>query len=426
MVQRGRGDKGSLLQSVCMPSLGRVTRIIMRLALASRAASLYSAAAIAFLLLGRGGSPASRPAGVLLSSAPLSSAFSTCHRSSSHGALVALIYSPLVDELVSCRGHSETGHWIQPRRDSSGRRLFTESDGGSGEEARGGTNRLASHSGSLPRVFFGLTAAEAGTRQAWRTEAGWQKAAHQWQTRAAPYGVSVHRRESGGGGDCLYHSIASCLEELRHKYSVFGSLTMKDIRTAAADGFVGYPLSTTAEKKPWPTWDAKAFMERLSVLSVLEDEQWFDLWSPTTILSSDQYRNTGHIIMDTSTPQGKAEAVHYELSRPGAVHWGTGFDVGAIEDGLNVGIIILSDDTGRMYPRAARTDVKRPYYILLYYYSDTHFQQAGIGRRNELSGEIEIASAFRADEVPDFLLDVHSQDSRHPLYPVLESSEEGL
>lgn len=34
-------------------------------------------------------------------------------------------------------------------------------------------------------------------------------------------------------------------------------------------------------------------MERLSVLSVLEDEQWFDLWSPTTILSSDQYRNTG-------------------------------------------------------------------------------------------------------------------------------------
>lgn len=60
--------------------------------------------------------------------------------------------------------------------------------------------------------------------------------------------------------------------------------------------------------------------------------------------------------------------MHYELSRPGAVHWGSGFDVGAIEDGLNVGIVILSDDTGKMYPRAARTDVKRPYYILLYYY----------------------------------------------------------
>ncbi|CBZ53984.1 conserved hypothetical protein [Neospora caninum Liverpool] len=220
-------------------------------------------------------------------------------------------------------------------------------------------------------------------------DSGWERASSAWQRRAAPFRVTVYKKVShqscrrllegpvtlagteiqiGGGGDCMYHSIAACLKELEKFYPTFKALDMQAIRNAAADGFVGFRVSETSGRIPGADWDAEAFMGRLEVLAALEDEEWLESWSPSAVLSGDQYRNSAYMIMDTSTPEGKAAAVHFELSRPGSIHWGSGFDLEAIEDALNVGIVVLSHENGGVYPRAARTDVKRPYYILLYYY----------------------------------------------------------
>ncbi|ESS36320.1 putative transmembrane protein [Toxoplasma gondii VEG] len=255
-------------------------------------------------------------------------------------------------------------------------------------------------------------------------EEGWERASSAWQHRAAPFRVSVYKKEIGGDGDCMYHSIAACLKELEKFYPAFEALDMQAIRNVAADGFVGFRPSETSENRPGPDWDADAFMRRLEVLAALEDEEWLDPWSPSAVLSGDQYRNSDYIIMDTSTPEGKAAAVHFELSRPGSVHWGSGFDIDVVEDALNIGVVVLSHETGGVYARASRTDVKRPYYILIYYYSGQHFQQAGIRHHDKGSGSMEIRSAFSADEVPDFVLRLHREDCRQPLFPEADEGKQ--
>ncbi|PFH35544.1 hypothetical protein BESB_051950 [Besnoitia besnoiti] len=276
----------------------------------------------------------------------------------------------------------------------------------------GGSPRTGTSSETLRIASFPFDNVELHT---W--DGTWKKASPKWQHRAAPFGVAVHRKETGGGGDCMYHSIAACLEELAEIHPEFEALDMQAIRNAAADGFVGYRASKLRHEPPGPQWDANAFMERLAVLAALEDEEWSDSWSPSEVLTGDQYRNSAHMIMDTSTPEGKAAAVHFELSRPGSVHWGAGFDVEAIEDALNIGIIVLSHENGGIYPRASRTDVKRPYYVLIYYYSGEHFQQAGVRRLDEGDKGSRIRSAFGADEIPEFIRHVHSEDCRQPLIP---------
>ncbi|CEM17505.1 unnamed protein product [Vitrella brassicaformis CCMP3155] len=219
-----------------------------------------------------------------------------------------------------------------------------------------------------------------------------------WRQRNADNDQTICRKETGGGGDCLFYSIAEGLASGGLVDTDGSPYTVPRLRRVVARAFVG--------RTEGDEYDEKLFRERMDAFVALEasGEQWPDEWSPLAIMEQDAYVDTKGVIWDTSTMAQKADAVEHELSQCGNSHWGTAVDLELLEDALDVGFIILSQQTGR---------------------DDIHFQLAALAVPAEgessarsvdtsPSPKMRLKSLFSAAEVPRCLRTIWQEDSRQP------------
>lgn len=242
-----------------------------------------------------------------------------------------------------------------------------------------------------------------------RTSGGWRLGSERWQHRARVFGLQVFYRDAGGGGNCMFLSIAAALLEIPKNIPALKGLDAQTLRERAAAGIVGSRalLSGTASKA-----EEDAFLTRLSVLSAMEDGgSWEDGFSPTNIYTKDVYTTSSGTVMNTKTAQEKARALYHELSHPGAPHWGMAMDLEVLEEQLPIGFIVFKDD-GSLYPLGTRRDQTKDAYILMYF-RPGHFQQAAVG-----VSAATARSALLPDEIPDFVQAVHWVDARAPVFPI--------
>ncbi|CDI77265.1 hypothetical protein, conserved [Eimeria acervulina] len=226
-----------------------------------------------------------------------------------------------------------------------------------------------------------------------------------WTKRLQQQQMQMKRIDAGGGGDCLFLSVALALRE---EGSNVDAQRLRDIAALKVAGL--------AEK--FEKGDEEEFMERLRLLSVLEETgDWGDHWSPSAVLnSSDIYISNAGAYFDVRTPQGKAKAVYHELKQPGNNHWGTAADICALEEALDVGIIVLNDSNGAIYPTGCNVK-PRSKYIFLYFVNGSHFQLAGVEGRGGLK------CLFRPEEIPAPLLQFFKTDTRnHLIFPSAKRS----
>ncbi|CDJ61609.1 hypothetical protein, conserved [Eimeria maxima] len=167
--------------------------------------------------------------------------------------------------------------------------------------------RLSGASGLLPRRLtgslfgcmyrrgpFGAAAAAAATKH--RKHA--LPLGSLWTRRLQKQNLQMKRIDAGGGGDCLFLSVALALQGERR------AITSQGLRDLAAMKVAGLD-STGPHAK--------------------ETGDWGELWSPSAVLNSKQlYVNRDGVCFDVRTPLGKAKAVFHEMRQPGNNHWGTG------------------------------------------------------------------------------------------------------
>ncbi|CEM38169.1 unnamed protein product [Vitrella brassicaformis CCMP3155] len=240
-----------------------------------------------------------------------------------------------------------------------------------------------------------------------------------WRQRNADNDQTICRKETGGGGDCLFYSIAEGLASGGLVDTDGSPYTVPKLRRIVARAFVG--------RREGGEYDEKLFRERMDAFVALEasGEQWPDEWSPSAIMEQDAYVDTKGVIWDTSTMAQKADAVEHELSQCGNSHWGTAVDLELLEDVLDVGFIILSQQTGRVYNYRLDSDTTREHYMLLFYQDDIHFQLAALAvPAEEESGtasvdtspspKMRLKSLFSAAEVPRYMKTIWQEDCRQP------------
>ena len=159
------------------------------------------------------------------------------------------------------------------------------------------------------------------------------------------YEFAVH--EAGGGGDCLFHSIAAGLEIANSipKIKENRKLTAKDLRKIVSDSIL--------------EWDEKKFKEYIEIarISKLYGE-WSDRWDPNYVTNK--------------------QILSKVFSIMGNIHWGTDFDISILSDKLEVGIIVFQANIrdARIYCIPSENK-KKKYYIFIYN-NGGHYQLAGI------------------------------------------------
>jgi len=246
-------------------------------------------------------------------------------------------------------------------------------------------------------------------------EYSWEGASPPWTWRCAQGGHLICRKETGGGGDCLFYSIAEALRSVGITSFSGYNVTVPFLRSIVATRFVGYDASSNSP--PPIKWNPSQFLERLGVLATLEKHDtssWFDGWSPSSILSANHYRSSSGTVFRVDSTEGKASAVHHELSRCGNVHWGSEMDILFLEDALNIGIILLRASTGKVYP-LSNLPSRRYVYLTIYYEDDIHFQVAGIRVFDPGFATGFMKSAFFPPELPQFLLKWYKDDCKRLL-----------
>ncbi|XP_026191367.1 uncharacterized protein LOC34621415 [Cyclospora cayetanensis] len=153
-----------------------------------------------------------------------------------------------------------------------------------------------------------------------------------------------------------------------------------------------------------------AFLDRLAVMSALEDSgDWDDGWSPSVIFDgSEPYISSAGVIFDVSSTMGKVRAVHHELGRPGNNHWGTAADICALENELDVGILVLDGARGTFYVTGSENK-RRQAYVLLYFKGACHFQLVGVQTPEG------IKTLLYPEELPKALIRFFKEDTKHDL-----------
>ena len=103
------------------------------------------------------------------------------------------------------------------------------------------------------------------------------------------------------------------------------------------------------------------------------------------------------------------------MSKEGNYHWGTYADIVCLSDALNIGFIVLRNEThsgvnslrGWIYSLAmSRSDFT--HWMLLYCQSSTHFQLAALTHDNRNDQAV-----FAIDELPEALRRVYDFNSPH-------------
>lgn len=240
---------------------------------------------------------------------------------------------------------------------------------------------------------------------AWKQVGPWSPLGTTWRSRLNSKGLIMRRIDAGGGGDCLFHSVAL---SLAGRGFPIDSLELRRIAADKAAGLRACEKGAVMAPK-----EEELFLERLGVMAALElAGEWQDGWSPASIVAGRKaYVATTGYVFDTSTVLGKAQAVHYEMRRPGNNHWGTASDICALEEALDLGIIVMDDSTGKIYPTACERK-RRSHYIFLYFIGGCHFQLVGL----ETSEGHQ--TVFAPDELPVGLLRLFQEDTKNDLVPL--------
>ncbi|OEH75892.1 hypothetical protein cyc_04975 [Cyclospora cayetanensis] len=250
------------------------------------------------------------------------------------------------------------------------------------------------------------------TLNQWSPFSGWKPLGFAWRQRLRQEDLTLLRIEAGGWGDCLFLALSMA----------FGLNGMKEVagdalklRQLAANGIVGInPYDSQAELSPK---EEAAFLDRLAVIHT----QGVDGGRVegggghaelgryrSSLLSALAVFGGKGVIFDVSSTMGKVRAVHHELGRPGNNHWGTAADICALENELDVGILVLDGARGTFYVTGSENK-RRQAYVLLYFKGACHFQLVGVQTPEG------IKTLLYPEELPKALIRFFKEDTKHDL-----------
>lgn len=170
--------------------------------------------------------------------------------------------------------------------------------------------------------------------------------------------------ETGGGGDCLFSSIAAGLNET--DIQIPGGNIAQEVRNIVANEILN--------------WTDDEYKEKLDniFIPMKDSKEWYDHWDPRKIKNKQELAN--------------------QFKTMGNNHWGTDFDIGIISRSLNIGFIILQNNNNKIFYQGI-TNPKNPQYYILLYYLGNHYQLGCLLKK----GEKKYMSAFTPKELPCFL-----------------------
>ena len=252
--------------------------------------------------------------------------------------------------------------------------------------------------------------------------------------------------DCGGGGDCLFHTIREGLnvlrEEYREKYDALFTEHGAMINTETG-------LRRLAARKLVTEGHEEFLNKVLDFKDNEKTEEWYDKWSPlfelhtnnfgflsestvtrvnaveygTDKICIDRENLSGgpknvetYIVKDLSTHVADLrQSIEQKLSKPGNYHWGTYADIVCLSDALNIGFIVLRNEThggvnslrGWIYSLGmSRSDFS--HWMLLYCKSSYHFQLAALSHddRND-------QAVFTIEELPEALRKVYDFNCPH-------------
>ena len=244
-------------------------------------------------------------------------------------------------------------------------------------------------------------------------------------------------REAGGGGDCLFLSIAASLRELCAQHldaSAFLEARAGLSVTARSNlDIAAYLRKLVAQQLQ--TMEPESFLDLVLTLAFSERTQgarWQEGWSPrlelcqagfqtlltannVVAVSANEFGRPEDLVIlyrkdNVDTPWACSDgmtklaalkgAVADRFAQMGQTHWGTTTDVGLLSEALNVGFVVLSSQMqgrGRwIYGlNLKRTDF--PFWVLVYNSGLVHFQVPVL---SALDGSAPYHSVFRSEELP--------------------------
>ncbi|KAF8820772.1 hypothetical protein IE077_000414 [Cardiosporidium cionae] len=242
---------------------------------------------------------------------------------------------------------------------------------------------------------------------------GWQEMPKNWYMRARKNRARLCLKEVDSDGDCMFSAIAIGIKKAGIKKADNTHYTVSDLRKIAAVTLAGFNPQKY-ESLCLEEWNRDRFYETATVfLSMESAEDWPDMWIPSQLFGESC----------TFTPEGTVEHVFNSfrksqelvscLSQMGNMHWGTAFDLEALEDYFNIGFILLDGSSAKVYNYGVQKK-KRPKYMMLYYTGYNHFQRVGIvvkGKANIFGiSSHRIQYIFDAHMIPSFILKCYRMD----------------
>ena len=180
------------------------------------------------------------------------------------------------------------------------------------------------------------------------------------------YEFAVH--EAGGGGDCLFHSIAAGIDIANSipKIKENRKLNAKDLRKIVGDSIL--------------EWDEKKFKEYIEIarISKLYGE-WSDRWDPNYVTNK--------------------KILSKIFSIMGNIHWGTDFDISILSDKLEIGIIVFQANINDARIYCIPSENKKKKYYMFIYNNGGHYQLAGIKKIKST----QYQSVLLPKDIPIFL-----------------------
>ncbi|XP_953281.1 uncharacterized protein TA10755 [Theileria annulata] len=247
---------------------------------------------------------------------------------------------------------------------------------------------------------------------------GWTHTTLAWEDKLAPYRLTLCSKEFGGGGNCMFYSIAGALKEAGYKISFFNFdredmplhvrqsilkmnlnkekfLTMPEVRILASIAFVGLDPTIPGAESYLDVEELKTKLKNTSVaLGDAADIQW----NPKHWLQMLESK-----AMD---PLQVAKTVFKQISSFAPVYtWGSGDDLYGLAEIMNVDFILFHK-TNQVIQHV-RSSARAPVCtLLLYYHTMIHFQCAGIVEWVFNSLQYKLFTVYNKFEISDRLYDL--------------------
>lgn len=242
----------------------------------------------------------------------------------------------------------------------------------------------------------------------------WKEASRGWDSLLDGVNIALCSRCYGGGGNCMYHSIAGILKShrlttkilrLTTKHlpqSIRVSLnnltfseeyyTVKDLRVITAIFFIGVnPHDSRAAK----LWDYKDFVEKLEITAALQgdpsfsDIQWDPFGELMAVKSGEKPVDVAKVVFDRLI----------QVSPP--LSWGGNDDLVVLSSVFNLDIYLFYNGRPKIQLVKAQHGKPGPRpSLLIYYYEMAHFDAAGLVLGTDKSTLPPIVSMFASDRFP--------------------------